>query len=122
MSKHNELGVRGEITALEFLLQKGYSILEINWRFNHAEIDIIARVNNTIVFTEVKTRSSDYFGFPEQAVDNSKQKRMALAAEEYMEQHNIEMNLRFDIISILIDPSEKISIEHIEDAFFPYEL
>lgn len=86
MSAHNELGVKGEILALEYLQSKDYTILEINWRFKRAEIDIIAKQQHTIVFVEVKTRSSDYFGFPETAVDESKQKLMALAAEEFMEQ------------------------------------
>lgn len=120
MSKHNELGVRGEILACEFLQQKGYSILEINWRFSHYEVDIIARHQQTLIFAEVKTRSTDYFGFPEEAVDKEKQERLAKAADEYMEQNNLEMDIRFDIISIIIK-NEKTEIIHLEDAFFPYD-
>ncbi len=121
MAAHNELGVKGEITALEFLQKKGYTILEINWHFNHAEVDIIAKQNNTIVFVEVKTRSTDHFGYPESSVDIAKQKNLALAAEEYLDRNNIEMDVRFDIISIVMK-NGKPDIYHLEDAFFPYDM
>ena len=101
MSRHNELGVKGEILACEFLQKKGYAILDLNWRFSHYEVDIIARHQNTLIFAEVKTRSTDYFGFPEEAVDKEKQERLAKAADEYMVQNNLEMDIRFDIISII---------------------
>ena len=100
---------------------KGFTILEINWRFARAEIDIIAKQNQTIVFVEVKTRSSEYFGFPETAVDAAKQKNMAMAAEEYLEQQSIETDVRFDVISIVMKNNEP-DIHHIEDAFFPYDI
>ncbi len=121
MSTHNELGVKGEILACEFLQAKNYTILEINWRFARAEIDIIAKQNQTIIFVEVKTRSTDYFGFPETAVDEAKQKNMAMAAEEYLEQQNMETDVRFDVISIVMKNNQP-DIHHIEDAFFPYDI
>ncbi|MEO5674756.1 MAG: YraN family protein [Chitinophagales bacterium] len=120
MSKHNELGVKGEVFALEFLEKKGYDILEINWRFGKTEIDIIARDVKTIVIVEVKSRSSAYFGLPEDAVHPSKQKNLATAAEEYLERNNLEMDVRFDVISITFENAE-VKIFHIRDAFFPYE-
>ncbi len=82
MSKHNELGVKGEILALDFLTKKEYAILEINWRFEKTEVDIIARRLNTLVIVEVKTRTGNQFGFPEEAVGIEKQKNLAIAAEE----------------------------------------
>lgn len=121
MAAHNELGVKGEITALDYLQSKGYTIMEINWRFSHAEVDIIAKHNNTIVFVEVKTRSTDHFGYPESAVDAAKQKNMALAADEYLDRNNIEMDVRFDVISIVMK-NNKPDLHHIEDAFFPYDI
>ena len=121
MSPHNELGVKGEILACEFLQQQGYIILEINWRFSRVDIDIIAKQNQTIIFVEVKTHSSEHFGFPENAVDIPKQKNMATAAEEYMEQNNIETDVRFDVISIVMK-NNKPDIHHIQDAFFPYDI
>jgi putative endonuclease len=101
--------------------KKGYSVLEINWRFEKTEVDIIARQNNTLVIIEVKTRTGDQFGFPEEAVGAAKQKNLALAAEEYLERNNLEMDVRFDVISITVT-KEKPVIYHIEDAFFPYEI
>src|SRR5580698_9534564 len=121
MATHNEIGVKGEIHAVEYLQLKGYTVLEINWRFGRAEVDIIAKHNNTIIFAEVKTRSTDHFGFPEAAVDKAKQKNLALAADEYLEKNNIEMDVRFDIISIVVK-NDKPDIHHIEDAFFPYDI
>ena len=121
MSKHNELGLKGEILALEFLEKKGFTILEINWRFSHIEVDIIAKQRNTLVFVEVKTRFGDQFGFPEEAVDIPKQKNLAKAAEEYLEQKNLDMDVRFDVISINFK-NQPPKIYYIQDAFFPYEM
>ena len=120
MSKHNELGVKGEVIALEFLEKKGYDILEINWRFEKTEVDIIARDRNTLVIVEVKTRTSEDFGMPEDSVNKLKQKNLAIAAEEYLEQKNLEVDVRFDVISITMKNSEA-KVFHIKDAFFPYE-
>lgn len=121
MSKHNELGVKGEILALEFLEKKGYIILEINWRFEKTEIDIIARLQHTLIIVEVKTRTGNHFGFPEQAVGAEKQRNLAVATEEYLERNNLDMDVRFDVISITMK-NEQPEIYHIEDAFFPYEI
>lgn len=121
MSKHNELGVKGEILALEFLEKKGYVILEINWRFEKTEIDIIARLQHTLIIVEVKTRTGNHFGFPEQAVGAEKQRNLAVATEEYLERYNLDMDVRFDVISITMK-NEHPEIYHIEDAFFPYEI
>ena len=121
MSKHNELGIKGEILALEFLEKKGYTILEINWRFEKTEVDIIARKENTLIIAEVKTRTGAMFGYPEEAVNIAKQKNLATAAEEYLEKNNLDMDVRFDVISITFDV-DKQEIYHIEDAFFPYEI
>ena len=107
MSKHNELGVKGEVIAIEFLEKKGYDILEINWRFEKTEVDIIARDQKTLVIVEVKSRTSDAFGLPEDSVNPSKQK-------------NLEVDVRFDVISITFKNNEA-KIFHIPDAFFPYE-
>ena len=89
-----------------------------NWRFDNAEIDIIACKNHVVVFVEVKTRKSDRYGFPEEAVDDKKQENLSRAAEGYLEENNIESEVRFDIISVLLN-TEPPEICHIEDAFFP---
>lgn len=121
MSKHNELGVKGEILALDFLEKKGFTILETNWRFGKTEIDLIARDGHTLIIVEVKTRTGSRFGFPEQAVTAEKQRNIALAAEEYLEQHNLDMDVRFDVVAITYEDG-KPEIHHIPDAFFPYDI
>ncbi len=120
MAQHNELGIKGEIAAIEYLKQRGYDILDINWRFEQAEIDLVIRDGSTIVFVEVKTRTTPHFGLPEQAVDARKQQLMALAAEEYLEQRGMETDVRFDVVAVTIT-REGIQIDHVKDAFFPMQ-
>ena len=118
MAQHNDLGFKGERLAKELLIQKGYEILDENWVYERAEIDLIAYLNHIIVFVEVKTRSSTGFGLPEDFVNRTKQQLMASAADEYIEIMNHEGEVRFDIISILFTKNNH-TIKHIEDAFWP---
>lgn len=118
MADHNILGKDGEKIALEMLQNKGYKILETNWRFKRDEIDIIAIDNDELVIVEVKTRSTDFFGDPEDAVDEAKMHRLVNAANEYIEQNNMELECRYDIISVIIN-NKTSDVRHIKDAFFP---
>ena len=118
MAKHNILGKKGEEIATRYISAKGYKILERNWRFSRDEIDIIAKDGETIVIIEVKTRSTDYYGRPEEAVTQRKQEFLIRAAEEYVIQNEIDNELRFDIFSVIIE-KDKQTIRHIEDAFYP---
>lgn len=118
MAKHNIIGKEGEEIAAAFLRAKGYEIIEMNKRFGRAEIDIIAKIGNEYVFVEVKTRSSDYFGFPEEAIDKRKIKLMGKAAEQFSSEKNDNLEIRFDMISLVLG-NDKHDIVHIEDAFFP---
>ena len=119
MARHNELGKKGEELAEEFLKNKGYEILETNWRHRKAEIDIIAKHKDVLIFVEVKSRSNDHFGRPEAFVDQKKEELMADAASVYMEVIGHEWEVRFDIISILFHNDAYQSIDHFKDAFFP---
>ena len=119
MARHNEIGRHGEILARTFLVQKGYRILAANWRHGRAEVDLIARENDTLVFVEVKTRSTDAFGRPDEFVSIKKERLIAKVACAYMELTHFQGEIRFDIISILLEEQGESSIEHIEDAFFP---
>jgi putative endonuclease len=119
MASHNELGKRGENLATNHLIQNGYTILERNWHFERSEIDIIAEKDNEIVIVEVKTRSTDYFGYPEESVSQTKIDHLATAAEEYLIQNDLAKDVRFDIVSVLISKNSKVEIHHIEDAFRP---
>ena len=118
MADHNELGKKGETIAADFLRKKGFRILELNWRHRKAEVDIIARLNDLIVVVEVKTRSGNYFGEPEAAVNRMKQKNLMYAADAFIRMKNLSCEVRFDIISIVFS-ADQSSVLHIEDAFSP---
>ncbi len=115
-----EIGRRGESIAVEFLENKGYRVVALNFRAGRGEIDIIAWANERLlVFVEVKTRSGDGFGGPEDAVGLKKQDLLARTAGIYMEQIDYDWEIRFDIIAILMKNEQVLEIRHIEDAFFP---
>jgi len=118
MAKHNELGKRGELIARKFLEAMEFEILETNWRHEKDELDIIAIDHDELVIVEVKTRSTNYFGDPSEAVGKTKEEFIIRAAEAYIEIHDLNMDTRFDIISIITNSSEE-NIEHIKDAFYP---
>ena len=117
MSRRLVLGKRGEALAAEYLKSKGYRILEINWRSGHREVDIIAQDNDQIVFIEVKTRTGIYSGNPVEAVDFQKQRLLIDAAEDYINLNNIDLEARFDIVTVIID-GDSHSINHISEAFY----
>lgn len=118
MALHNIVGRRGEDIAASFLQEKGYTILERNWKRGDLEIDIIAKEGNTIVFVEVKTRSSNLFGNPEDSVDELRKKRLTAASNMYLNYKKLDNPYRYDIIAIILN-SAKTEINHIEEAFRP---
>jgi len=115
MKDRIKMGAKGEKLASDFLENKGFKILEKNWRSGRYEIDIIAEEKNILVFIEVKTRTSDYYGYPEESVNTTKQEHILKAAEDYVIMHNINKEIRFDIVSIIINGNIE-KIYHIEDA------
>ncbi len=119
MALHNELGRKGEELAKAHLINAGYEILDENWTHGRLEVDIIAYKNKVIIFTEVKARSSNGFGEPEDFVDARKQNLLAEAADEYIYLMNHQGEVRFDIISVLFNKAGNYIIKHIEDAFWP---
>lgn len=120
MAIHNDTGKAGEKAAVQFLIENGYEILAENWIYGKAEVDIIALHSNTLIFIEVKTRSSVAFGLPEEFVDAAKQKRLVRAAQAYIDLRKHEGEIRFDIMAVLLTQDEKFDITHIKDAFWPY--
>jgi putative endonuclease len=117
-SNNKETGSIGEELAATFLTRKGYQILERNFVAGKVEIDIVAKNGNDVVFVEVKTRLNAVVE-PEKAVTKSKQKNMAMAAEQFIIEKQLNLPVRFDIISInFID--NKPEITHFEDAFYPF--
>jgi len=118
MAKNKKIGQIGEELAANFLIEKGYEILEKNWRYSNAEIDIIAKDRDILVFIEVKTRSSDYYGAPEEFVSARQSELIFKAAQSYTEQIAYDWAIRFDIISLLKDNTRMaFSIKHIEDVY-----
>lgn len=116
MAFHNLLGEEGEKIAIQYLKSKKYIIHHTNWRMSHLEVDIIAEHEDELVFVEVKTRSSDKYGSPEEAVDNQKERDLIRLANVYLENLQLEVDSRFDIISIILNEKES-NITHFEDAF-----
>lgn len=119
MAEHNELGKLGEELAVEFLQQNGYTILETNWVFQKAEIDIIVQKDSVLAVVEVKTRSSIEFGLPQDFVKPKKIQLLVKAVNEYVIANDLEVEVRFDIIAIYKE-DKTYKIEHIEDAFYHF--
>lgn len=119
MAKHNELGSLGEELAIDFLLQKGYKILETNWRFQKAEVDIIASKDNVLAAVEVKTRSTNEFGDPQDFVNQKKISLLVKAVNEYVERNDLDVEVRFDIVAITIN-DKQLEMEHLKDAFYHF--
>jgi len=117
MAEHNELGKLGEKLAVEFLQKNGYEILETNWTFQKAEIDIIAQKESVLVIVEVKTRTSTDFGLPQDFVKPKKIQFLVKAANEYVILNDLEVEIRFDIVAIDKE-NGAFKIEHLEDAFY----
>jgi putative endonuclease len=119
MARHNETGKLGEKLAVGFLTNKGYTILETNWRSGKAEVDIIAKTKEILVFVEVKTRSSVQYGFPEEFVTDKKERLLFRAAGNYMRLINHDWEIRFDIISVVLHQTNEPEITHFMDTYFP---
>ncbi len=117
MAERNETGKDGEVFAREFLIKREYTVLETNWHWHHYELDIIAVKDNELVIVEVKTRSENFLLSPEVSVDNKKIRRIVSAADAYVRNYNIDLPVRFDIIT-LVKTERGYRVEHIEDAFY----
>ena len=115
VSKTIEIGKNGEEQAAEFLEKLGYQILALNWRVKHLEVDIIAQDAKELVMVEVKTRATDFFGTPESFVNKDKQSKLIKAAHEYIIQYNVDLEVRFDIVSVITSNKK---VHHIKNAFY----
>ena len=119
MAQHNELGKKGEQLAVDFLWNKGYKIIERNYRFEKAEVDIIAKKGEILAVIEVKTRSSSDFGNPQDFVKPKQIKNLVKAVDEYVNLNNLDVEVRFDIVAI-VKENNCYNIEHLEDAFYHF--
>ena len=116
MAAHNELGKWGEDMAAAYLQEKGYSILERDWKSGHNDIDIIAQEGNTLVVVEVKTRRNRLFGDPEEAIDYKKRRSLLSAINHYVKTHHTCRSVRFDVISVVGMIGTTPEIDHIKDV------
>ena len=112
------LGIHGERLAVNHLRDNGYDILDVNWRFGKIELDIIAKKSQNLVVLEVKTRENSFLGDPWQSVTVAKQRRIIKATNRYIIENQIDLECRFDIISI-VHNQKHTNLEHLEDAFYP---
>ena len=119
MAAHNDLGDKGEKLAIDFLIKNEYKILEKNYRYLKAEVDIIAQKEGVLAVVEVKTRSSDYFGNPQDFITPKKISLLLSAIDYYIVQRDLDVEVRFDIIAIIHQKNET-KIEHLEDAFLHF--
>jgi putative endonuclease len=117
MAQHNETGSTGEKLASAWLVKNGYTIKEMNWRYKHLEVDIIADKGDTVHFIEVKTRSSTLFGYPEESITKVKMKNLKDAAEQYQYQHPGIKWIQFDVLAILFK-SGKVDYWFNQDVYW----
>jgi len=114
-----DLGEKGEAIAATYLANEGYKILERNWHYGHKEVDIIARQGDEIVIVEVKTREGDYFEEPWEAVSNQKIRNIVEVADAWLLQKKIDLETRFDVISIVFSDDVNYELTHFQGAFIP---
>ncbi len=118
MVSQREIGEIAEGIAKNYLSKLGYTILDRNWYYGHLELDIIARDNNELVIVEVKSRNGIRYEHPSEAVTNAKIKRIVEAADAYILEKDIDLETRFDIVTIIFF-DQRYELEHFKDAFYP---
>jgi putative endonuclease len=117
MATHNSFGIKGEKLAEEYLREKGFTILHRNYRYLKAEIDILARKEDLLAVVEVKSRSSEFFEMVAETVSQKKIKLMVMAANNFVIDNSLDVEVRFDIVTVL-KKGDSYSLEHIENAFY----
>ena len=119
MASHNELGKKGEQLAVDFLMENNYDIVDRNYRFAKAEVDIIAKKKDVLAIIEVKTRSTTNFGNPQDFVKPKQVQRLVKAVDQYVTTNGLDVEIRFDIIAI-VKENNQFSIEHLKNAFYHF--
>lgn len=119
MAEKHDLGRKGEELAVAHLRSLGIEILHTNWRFHHFEIDIVARDGNELVIVEVKSRGSNSYEHPLEAISNKKIRFLVNAADAYIAEHNIDQETRFDVVSIIFFNRTNFKLEYFKNAFYP---
>ncbi len=119
MARHNNIGKAGEQAVKAYLIKKGYQFITQNWKSSHAEIDLIFKDRDILVFVEVKTRTNIHYGLPTEFLNEKQEKLIINASQRYMESINYDWEIRFDVVAVLVnDKLEVKSLEHFEDVFY----
>lgn len=118
MAEHNESGKLAEQLAADWLVGKGYELLDKNYRFQHAEIDLVMKHKGIVIFIEVKFRSGTGFGYAEEFVDGAKKKLVVKAADHYVYEKDWHNDIRFDIVGVYKDRAGNFNFKQFEDAFY----
>ena len=113
----NILGKEGEDFALQYLLAKGFTLRVKNYRFRKAEVDLLMMDGEELVAVEVKTRSSELFGAPQNFLSTQQQRRIGQAVNAYIEEHDLCYEVRFDIVALCKEATDW-TVEHIRNAFY----
>ncbi len=121
MAEHNDFGNLAEDLAVEYLEKKNYRIIARNFRYQKAEIDIVAEFDDLIVVTEVKARSYNTLIEPQEAVTKKKIKSIVMCTDFFMQDRTIDKEVRFDIITVLPDEKGVLQLTHIQDAFQSFD-
>lgn len=121
MAEHNDFGNLAEDLAVEYLEKKNYRIIARNFRYQKAEIDIVAEFDDLIVVTEVKARSYNTLIEPQEAVTKKKIKSIVMCTDFFMQDQTIDKEVRFDIITVLPDEKGVLQLTHIQDAFQSFD-
>lgn len=119
MAEKHERGKKGEELAIAHLRSIGYEIRDVNWRSHHLEIDIVARDGDELVIIEVKSRGINSYEHPLEAMSNKKIRFLINAAEAYITEHNLDIETRFDVVSIIFFSKTDFKLEHFKNAFYP---
>ena len=113
--RHLTTGERGEALAARYLEEQGLVVLSRNWRCPDGELDLVLTDGNKVVICEVKTRTSDHYGAPAEAVDDAKADRIRRLGRQWRTQHNVvHVDTRYDIVSILWPPGETPRVNHLK--------
>ncbi|HLU89954.1 MAG TPA: YraN family protein [Cyclobacteriaceae bacterium] len=118
MAQHNEIGRNSEKLASEWLQAQGYEFIEANYRYKHAEIDLIMKHNGILVFVEVKFRTGTGYGYVEEFVDYKKRQLIIRAADNYIHATDWHKDIRFDILGVYRDSRGNMAFKHFPDAFY----
>ena len=118
MVSTREIGELGENLAQHYIQKLGYKILDTNWYFGHLELDIVAQDGDELVIVEVKSRNGIRYEHPSEAVTNGKIKRIVEAADGYIQEKDMDLETRFDVITVIFF-GQKHELEHFKDAFYP---